>query len=334
MRRKSVAVAVIAAAVMSCSKPDPAKFDVVKIADRGFITNAPIYIADEEGYFADERIRLEYSEPPRASGQIIPLLERGDIDVLAPTLSAAFFAAVLKGAKSKIVADRGHVSPTGCDYLGIMVRRGLLNGVPPTAKDLRGKRFSLGGASSTAYVATKYLNSLGLSTADIDMVRLGETVEPQALRAGSIDGLHVAEPFLTQLQAEGNELIGPARRYVPGMQFAVVIYGPTLTVRNRELGQRFMKAYLRGVQTFRKGLTPRNVDIIARRSHLPAESLRKICLPAVNPDGALDYPSMLDFQKWLVANGNLDRVLGAEAGTDMTFARNAAKELGIPPTQR
>jgi catechol 2,3-dioxygenase-like lactoylglutathione lyase family enzyme len=56
-------------------------------------------------------------------------------------------------------------------------------GVAPTAKDLRGKRFSLGAASSAAYVVNKYLNSLGLSTADIEMVRLGESVEAQALAA-------------------------------------------------------------------------------------------------------------------------------------------------------
>lgn len=334
MRRTLVTVAVLAVAAVACSKPDPSHFDAVRIADRGFLTNAPIYIAEEEGYFADEKIKLAYSEPPRASAQIIPLLERGDLDVLAPSLSAAFYAAVSKGSRSRIVADRGHVAATGCDYDGVMVRRGLFKGLPPTANALRGKRFSLGAASSAAYIVNKYLNSLGLSNADIDMVRLGETVESQALAAGSIDGLHVAEPHLSRLVAEGNELIGPAGKYAPGMHYAVVVYGPTLTVTHRDVGQRFMKAYLRGVKKFGEGLTDRNIDIMARRTGLPADQLRKICLPTINPDGELNASALVDFQKWLVAGGNLPAVLGPEVGTDMAFARTAAKELGIPPTAR
>ena len=129
-------------------------------------------------------------------------------------------------------------------------------------------------------------------------------------------------------------MIASASKHVPGMQFGVLVYGPTMMVTRRDVGMRFMKAYLRGVQTLRTGLTPRNIDIIARRSHFPAEGIRKICLPVVNPDGAVDYPSILDFQKWLVAGGNLSEVVRPEALVDMTFARTAAKELGIPPTAR
>lgn len=334
MRWYVIATAVAAFAGTGCGKPDPSDFAVVRIADRGFLTNAPIYIADEEGYFADEKIRLEFSEPPRASAQIIPLLERGDIDVLAPSVSAAFYSAVAQGSRLRIVADRGHVSPVGCDYDGLMVRRGLFNGKPPTANDVRGKRFSLGPASSAAFIVNKYLKSLGLTNADIKMVRLGETVEAQALAAGSIDGLHVAEPHLSNLRSEGHELIAPARLYAPKTHYAIVIFGPTLTVTRRDVGQRFMKAYLRGVKQFNEGLTPRNLEIMVRRTNVPAERLKRVCMPTINPDGALHVPTLLDFQQWLVEGGHLSRVLGAEAGTDMSFARNAARELGIPPTPR
>ena len=334
MRRHLFAAAAMALAGAGCGKPDPSTFAVVRIADRGFLTTAPIYIAEEEGYFADERIKLEFSEPPRSSAQIIPLLERGDIDLLASGVSAAFYAAVAQGSRSRVVADRGHASPAGCDYNGVMVRRGMFEGTVPTAKDLRGKRFSGSAASSASYIVDKYLRSLGLTNADIDLVRLGESVETQALAAGSIEGMHVAEPHLSSLVADGHKLIGPARLYAPQTHYALVIFGPSLTVTRRDVGQRFMKAYLRGVGRFNEGPTDRNVEIVARRTHVPADKLRKLCLPTINPDGALDFPSMLDFQEWLVAGGNLTRVLGAEAGTDMSFARNAAKELGIPSTPR
>jgi hypothetical protein len=95
-----------------------------------------------------------------------------------------------------------------------------------------------------------------------------------------------------------------------------------------------MKPYLRGVKTFRQGLTPRNLDIIARRTGVNIDTLKKICPPTINADGELNGSSLLDFQKWLVKNGFLSRELGPEGGTDMTFARQAAKELGIAPARR
>ena len=94
-----------------------------------------------------------------------------------------------------------------------------------------------------------------------------------------------------------------------------------------------MRAYLRGVKRFREGLTPRNVDIISRRTGVNADTLRKICPPTINANGELNGSSLLDFQKWLVKNGFLSRELGPEGGTDMTFARQAAKELGIAPAR-
>lgn len=329
MIRRALLTAIAALIVCGCSAPKPRQLDVVKMADRGFLTNTPVYIAEEEGYFTDAGIKLEYTEPPRSSAQMIPLLERGSFDVMASQLTSAFFAAVAQGGKSRIVADRGHVSASGCDYDGVMVRRGLFDTLAPTAATLRGKRFSLSAAGSAAYITDKYLESLGLRTKDMDMVRLGESVEAQALDAGSIDGLHVAEPHLSKLVSEGHKLIGPARLYAPGMHYAVLIFGPSLTVDKRDVGERFMQAYLRGVKKFHEGLTASNVDIIARRTKLAPEVVRTICLPTISADGELNYESLLDFQKWAQRNGYLSTVLGAHGGTDMTFARQAARKLGI-----
>jgi NitT/TauT family transport system substrate-binding protein len=328
MIRRAHSLLIAASILCGCSKAAPRQLDLVRIADRGFMTNAPIYIAEADGFFADAGIRLEYTEPPRSSSQMIPLLERGSFDVMASQLTAAFFAALAQGGKSRIVADRGHVAATGCDYDGVMARRGLFDKAPPTAASLRGKRFSLSSAGSASYATDKYLESLGLSTKDLNMVRLGESLEAQALDAGTIDGLHVAEPHLSELVREGHKLIGPARVYAPGMHYAVLIFGPSLTINKRDVGQRFMEAYLRGVKEFHQGLTPRNVDIIAKRTRLSPDALRKICLPTISADGELNDSSLLDFQKWAQKNGYLQTIV-PENGTDMTFARQAARKLGI-----
>lgn len=322
-------------ALIGCARDlDTAGLDVVRIADRGFLSNAPIHIADAGGFFADEGIRLEFTDTPNSSTQVIPLLERGEIDVTMPSVNAGFYAAVAQGGRSRIVADRGHIATSGCDYSGVVARRGLFSGNSAVAADLRGKRFSVAPAGMTEFVVEKYLWSLGLTTSDLRTVRLRENVEEQAIEAGAIDALYVVEPYLSRLLAAGHRLIGPSRTYAAGAQFAVIVFGPSLTVDNRALGQRFMKAYLRGVREYRKGATPQNVEIMSRRSGFDPKVLRTICLPTIEANGELNMPGLLEFQTWAVKNGHLSRVLGASAGTDLSFARRAARDLGIAPSRR
>jgi NitT/TauT family transport system substrate-binding protein len=328
------ALAVMVSGVSCSRKQEASKLDDVRFSDRGFITNAPVYLADAEGYFTDEGIHLTYVAPSASTSQIMPLLERGTIDVMSGTPSAAFYSLVEKGGKSRMVADRGHVADTGCDYDGVMARRGLFDSAPPTAKSLRGRRFSVSPAGTIAYITDKYLQAVGLTTNDLDLVRMNEFVEAQAIDAGTIDGLHVSEPQLSRLVAAGHKLIGPARIYALGVHHAVLVYGPTLTVEHRDVGVRFMKAYLRGVAKFHEGLSPRTIDIISKKLGMEPAMLKGICLPSINSDGALNMAALLDFQKWAVRNGVLARVAGPEAGIDTTFARTASSELGIKSSQR
>jgi NitT/TauT family transport system substrate-binding protein len=188
---------------------------------------------------------------------------------------------------------------------------------------------SVGASGAYGYIADNYFASVGLTTKDMNIVRLGESLENQALRSGGIDLMHVSEPYLSLLAAEGNKLIGPSSVYSPGAQYGTVLFGPTLTVDRRDVGLRFMRAYLKGVRESQQGATARNVEIVSQRTRLDPALVRKVCMPEISSDGQVDRLELLKFQEWAVKTHRLDRVLGADAGLDMAFAERAAKELGI-----
>jgi NitT/TauT family transport system substrate-binding protein len=331
----SVLLPLALATSLSCSpRPDDAGFDVVRVSDRGYLTSIPIYLADAKGLFAQQHLKLVYEQPPANSTQMLPLLERGELDVMPTTPAAAFYAAVVRGGKSRIVADRGHIAPTGCDYDGYLVRRGLFKTDSPTQNQLRGIRFSVGTSNMPAYLTEKYLSSRGLRLEEMKTQTMNETIEAQALESGALDGIHASEPHLSQLVAEGHRLIGPSRIYAPGAQFGVLIYGPNLTVKRRDIGLRFMKAYLLGIREVNRGLTPENIAILVKRTSLDPVAAKLVCLPAMNPDGAVNLESLLDFQNWVVRRKKLTRTTGLDAAVDMSFAQQAAKELGIQPSKR
>src|SRR5215213_9170627 len=113
-----------------------------------------------------------------------------------------------------------------------------------------------------------------------------------------------------------------------------MIFGPSLLVTDRDLGQRFINAYLRGVRQLNQGKTARNLDIIARHIQVSTDTARSLCLATVREDGRLDSPSLLEFQRWGVEQGNQIRALSVAEVTDLEFVRKAAAALDRNSTAR
>ena len=319
-------LAIAALLVAGCSAKEKAELETVRITARRHLSGAPVVIADEEGYFAEQGIRLEFVDGPNRSMQAIPLLEQGRIDVLGASVSSGLFSAVKSGGQLKIVADRGHVGGE-CDFNGVIGAGATFPTDSPAAADLRGKTFSINLTTTPEFITDRFLATRGLTSKDVKVVNLSETVEPEALNSGALHATHVTEPYITSLTKEGHRLLGSARQYAPGAHYGVIIFGPSLTVRNRELGQRFMNAYLKGVRRHAEGATPRNVEIISKRLGFDAEFLRTACYATVYPDAHIDAEWMNEFQHWGVAKGYATSVIPPADAIDESFARNASSYL-------
>lgn len=315
-----------------CAETPSDDLEVVRITARRHLSGAPVYIADEEGYFAEEGIRLEWVDAPTRSMQAIPLLEQGRIDVLGAAPSVGIFSAVRSGARLRIVADRGHIGGQ-CDFNGVIGAGSTFPADSPTTAQLRGRTFSINATTTPEFITDRFLASRGLKTNDVKVVSLSETVEPQALKSGALHATHVTEPYIASLRKEGHRLLGSAREYAPGAHFGIIIFGPGLTVHNRALGQRFMSAYIRGVRKHAEGPTPRNVEIIAKRLGFDPDFLRTACFATVYPDGHVDAAWMEEFQRWAVEKGYAPSVLPAADAIDASFARAAASRLDARGTR-
>lgn len=324
-----LAAIIVLAACGGAPKDD---LDVVRIAARRHLGGAAIFIADEEGFFAEEGIRLEFAEAPMRSLQAIPLLEQGQIDVLSSAVSAGLFSATGAGARLRIVGDRGHVGGR-CDFSAIVGAARAFPDGNPTAAELEGRKFSINYAVVAEYIIEKFLESRGVEPGSVKAASLSDTMEPQALASGAIDATHVTEPYISRLVRAGHKVMGSARKYAPGAQFGVIVFGPTLTVENRDLGQRFMNAYVKGVRQHAEGPTPRNVEIISRRLGFEPAFLRDACFAAIRPDAGLDTTWMMEFQRWSVAKGYATGITPASIAMDLSFSRRAGAQVDAMGTR-
>jgi ABC-type nitrate/sulfonate/bicarbonate transport system substrate-binding protein len=316
------------AGVAACSpEPQQKQPDVVRVARSTLLTNAPLAIGDEEGDFAREGIRLEFIEVPSVTTQALPPLQSGEVDVLSSVISIGLLNGVGGGATFKIVADRGYIDPAACEPWGIVGRKSLFGNKALDADLLRGTRVSTNAVGQSGYLMSRFLGKYGLTLKDVEVVRLPPNVEPQAMENGTVDIVTRGDPHMHNLLAQGHRLLAGATTIAPGTHLAVLVYGPSLLTKNRELGERFMRGYLRAARRYNKGATPRNVSIVSRRLGLDSASLWNMCWPTTRPDGAVSANALAEYQEWAMKSGELASIIDASLMIDSTFAAKAAADL-------
>jgi NitT/TauT family transport system substrate-binding protein len=306
--------------------PDDAGWATIRVSGRALLTNAPILIADAEGYFADERLRIEWSESTQSTAQAIPVLAQGKLDVLGTMVSSGLLNAIASGAPVRIVADKGHIAAGNCRSSAVVVRGGDAGSTEiRSLSELRGRRVMLNDVGVAGYSTARLFASAGVPLDDVTVVKMPYAGVADALRSGAIDAASVPEPWITRLVDQGHRVVGAAEDVVPRLQSAVVVYGPTLLGHRRQVGERFMRAYLRGVAQYAQGKTDRNLAILADRLGFERALLSRICWQAIRPDGAVDTASVREFQKWALGHGYLAASVSREALWDAAFVRQALR---------
>lgn len=294
-----------------------------------YLSFAPFFIAQEEGFFQEQGLDVEFVKLSEGMGAL-PLLIQGKLDVATGTIGINMMNAIARGGTVKIVADKGHINPKGCPVNGILIRRGLINDSSDIVDQLRGKKISLNPISTDGYYVEKAFTKIGLTMDDLQIK--GFLIPPmraQALKSGSVDIVHVSEPWVTRILREGHSTLWvSAKDVVPNFQYAVIVFGPNLLNKNRKAGQRFMIAYLNAMRQYNKGKTDRNVEILSKYSGVERELLLEACWPALDSKGQIDVNSVLDFQKWAMEKGLLDRLIKENQFWDPSFVEHANQVLG------
>lgn len=301
----------------------------LKVTSQPYLSFAPYYIAQAEGYFAEEGLEVEFVE--LGGEEATPLLIQGDLDVIVG-IGAYYPNAIARGAEIKVVADKGHVGTTGCSPSALVVRRELFeDGEVDTVAELEGRTTVLRSASMEEYFLDKLLDTVGLTVDDLELTYMPDVATVEAMAQGTIDLCMAGEPWTTRHMQTGNVvLFMPYNEWVPGEQQGTVVYGPNLLQSNPDAGRHFMVAYLRGVRQYNEGKTERNLEIMAEFSGLDKEFLQAACWFYIYDDGHVNVQSLLDFQEWAVQKGYLDSVVHEDQLYDPSFIDYANQVLGTP----
>jgi NitT/TauT family transport system substrate-binding protein len=326
-----VAVLISGIVISACiSQPQTKEPEMtpVKVAYLPLISNAPLFIAKEEGYFAQQGITIEF-EKFQSGAAALPALINGDIAVSGGALSPGLFNAIAKDAHVRIVADKGRSAPGSCNANGLMVRRDLFeNGTVRNVSDLKGRKIM--ASSDQDYSIFRVLVLGNLTKDDIEVVTLDYPSGIIALKNGAVDAAVLVEPYITQASVNGTAVVLiSANEYSPDMPYPLY-YGAAFLDKDPSLGRRFMAAYLRGVQQYNKGKTEQNIAILENYTRLNRDLLKQTCWVPISNDGIVIRQPVMEYADWLYANKKISQKLNEDQLFDMsyvTYANAAARNM-------
>lgn len=209
MKRLMSLVAVLAVALSACGGASSSDSDeTVQVAHVPSPLFAPLYVARDKGYFADEGVNVQLNVV--SSGQsAVPLLASGQGDVIVAGFSAGFFSALDAGLKLKVVGsmavtpeDRKGDPPAALEVASDLISSGQVK----TPADLAGRTIAVAGGlgGSGAYLTDVILRQHGVTLKDVTVSKIANTDMPAALKNGAVDAALTSAPYTEVIEEAGN----------------------------------------------------------------------------------------------------------------------------------
>jgi NitT/TauT family transport system substrate-binding protein len=311
----------------------------IRVGTNGSMTEAPFHIADKLGYFRQEGLAVTFIPFESAANMVAPL-GAGQLDVGGGAPSAGLYNAVARGIDVRIVADLGRDTP-GYGFQELLVRSELVkSGQVKTFADLRGKTIAVAGQGATAYAAiSKLLAKAGMTYDDLKIVYMDYADQVVALKNGSVDASLFPEPNATLAVRTGAAVkIAGDDTFYPNQQIAVVIYGSNLLKTHRDVGLKFMRAYLRAARFYADAhagghLAGPNADevigVLTESTKIKDPSIFRAVVPnGINPDGGVNLASLREDFATYKQHGLIAGATRPDDAIDPSFVAGALKALG------
>lgn len=305
----------------------------------GASSDAPFFIADAKGYFAEQGLKVRFIRFDSAA-KAIPSLGSGEVDVGSGATSAGLYNAVARGIGIKIVADKAR-NAKGYGFQAIMARTDLIDsGQVKGVKDLKGLKVAMSANGNSENAFMNYaLVQAGLKYSDIDPVFLGFPNQIAAYANKAIDASLTVEPTVSELIKLGTaKKLVTADEVFPDYQTAVVFYGPKFMQEQPDNARKFMVALVKAIRFYDDALKDGHIagpnadeviKILTQYSFIKDPAVhRAIVSQAIDPDGGLNMPSLQMAWQFFVDTKQIDGSVKVKDVVDLSYADQAAKLLG------
>ena len=295
-------------------------------------SSAPLFIAMDKGFFAEENLEVE----PQwfdAAHPIAVSTASSQVDVGATGITASLFNMAASGQKLAIVADKGR-EEKGYSSSALIVTTDNYNKGVTSLEALKGKRVGITQKGSTFhYMIGRMLETKGMSLDDVQLIPLGKLgAVMAALESKQIDAAILNEPNISKVQRAGYGKMVVQVGDLISYQTSAVFYSPEF-VKKEDAAVRFMKAYKKAANYYYDAAISKKdakkldevVTIVSKYVKAPVEDI-KLGLPYMDRDGKLLSSDIATQIEWYASHGMLKGKLEAKDVANTSFLEKALKK--------
>ena len=297
------------------------------------------FLADKLGYFKDVGIEVSLIQFQSTPSTVAPL-GAGQLDVAGGSPSGGLYNGFARGIITKIVANKS-TCPPKFGNSPLVVRTDLVkSGAYKTFRDLKGMKVAEPGPGGVTSACTnKLLTKNGLNYSDVTHVYMGFADQVAALSNGAIDATLFDEPNASLAVERGVGVrMGDNTKWYPYQDKGELLYGPSMLAR-RDVGMRFMVAYLRAARFYMGGIlegqlhgknAPRIIDILTETTPIKSRALwSNVTSHAIDPNGKVNVASLSeDLEFYKAANFCTAAEFKIPQIVDTDYVQAALKKLG------
>ncbi|MCC8974099.1 ABC transporter substrate-binding protein [Bradyrhizobium brasilense] len=296
-----------------------AKIGVLRLS-----SSAPVFIAQDKGYFRDAGLDVELKFFDAAQ-PIAVATASGDVDFGITAVTAGLYNLAGKGTL-KVIGGMSR-EKAGYPLIGYFASNNAYAAGLKTPKDLAGKRVAVTQVGSSFHYSLGLLaDKYGFKLSDVKVVPLQSLSNAAAaLKGETVDAaLLPVSTARTLMDSNGAKLLGWVGDETPWQLGAIFASPKALT--NAPLVTRLLTALTRADREYhdviliaiKDGVAPINdktrplLEIIAKYTNLPVAQVVGNCA-YIDPDGKLDVKNLDNQIKWLQGQGFVDKGFDANA---------------------
>jgi len=306
-------VAIMAIGTARAEDALKAKIGVLRLS-----SSAPVFIAQDKGYFRDAGLEVELKFFDAAQ-PIAVATTSGDVDFGVTAFTAGLYNLAGKGVL-KVIGGMSREKP-GYPLIGYFASNNAFAAGLKTPKDLAGKRVAVTQVGSSFHYSLGLLaDKYGFKLADVKIVPLQSLSNAAAaLKGETVDAALLPVSTARKLMDEGGaKFLGWVGDETPWQLGAVFASPKTLT--NKALVTKLLGALTKADREYhdvilaamKDGVAPINeqtkplLEIIAKYTNLPVEQVVGNC-DYIDPEGKLDVKNVDNQIKWLQEQGFADK---------------------------
>ncbi len=312
--------------------------NVVRFGSVGGLTDAGVYLAEDQGYFAKAGIGVRMLRMASAPS-LLTSLATGQLDVAGISVTPGLFSAITQRVQIRIVGDKQSVRP-GFSATRLVVRGGFPAGTEAQqVAALKGKNLAISSkAASVAMVLRNYLAGFGMTLADVHVVELSYPSMVPALGSGAVDAAVVLEPFLSEALRMSvarplSDLVAASGGTATEASTSVPLVYSEAFALDHASAQGFMDGYLRGVRlyndAFARGIGKEKIiGILAARAKLDPAIIRNAFPAGLDPNGKVDVRFLEECQAYFIQQHYLETPIDLRKLVDPSFAGSTVARFG------